>query len=448
MDKEVLKNYRPISNLPFLGKVIERIVAMQLKHYLIENGLYTTNQSAYRPHHSTETAMLRVSNDINLALDNHQEIVLVMLDLSSAFDTIDHSILLERLETRFGLRNTALAWIASYLSNRTQSIVINHTKSGPSDLVYGVPQGSVLGPLLFSLYVAPIEEIICQHDLQSMIYADDTQMYLVARRTDQPSRVSKLELCAKDIIQWMTNNKLMCNSSKTEVIHFSSRYLHREPIEMVNINGTEIKTTSNVRDLGVTLDQCLTMSSHINTLCKSASYALKRIGNIRNYLDLPSTEKLIHAFITTKLDYCNSLLYGLPDKDISKLQRIQNSAARLVTKSRKFDHITPILRNLHWLPVRKRITYKILLITYKVLNGMAPEYLTDLLTLHKPNRVLRSNANDNLQLSRPKFRTKNYGCRAFSICAPMLWNDLPIHIRNAPSCDTFKERLKTFLFNS
>ena len=408
---------------------------------------YPTTQSAYRQNHSTETAMLRVSNDINLALDNHSDVVLVMLDLSSAFDTIDHGVLIKRLSTRFGLRSTALAWFVSYLANRSQSVVINHCQSKPSKLVYGVPQGSVLGPLLFSLYVAPIEDIIYAHGLQPMIYADDTQMYLVMQKSDQRLCLSKLETCAKDIVFWMMENKLMCNSSKTEVVHFSSRYLSRESIGSVNIAGSDVKTTSKVNNLGVMLDRCLTMSTHVSNLCKSASFALKRIGNIRHYLDQPSTEKLVHAFVASKLDYGNSLLYGLPDKEIAKLQRIQNSAARLVTRTRRTEHITPILHKLHWLPVKKRIAFKLLLITYKVINGLAPKYLSDLLKLEKPSRLLRSNANDKLRLVRQTFRTKNYGGRAFKSCAPILWNDLPLHVRSAPSTETFKKRLKTHLFN-
>jgi len=306
--------------------------------------------------------LLRVSNDINLALDNHDDVVLVLLDLSSAFDTIDHSVLMDRLYTRFGLRGTALAWIKSYLSNRSQAVVIKDVHSFSAKLTCGVPQGSVLGPLLFSLYVAPIEDIIIAHSLQSMIFADDMQMYLVMQRSEQSSCLSKLEFCVQDILSWIANNKSLCNSS--EILHFSSRYLQRQPIAAVNIAGSEIKTSVNARDLGVTLDQCLTMSTHVSNLCKSASFALKRIGNIRQYLDQPSTEKLVHAFVSSKLDYCNSLLYGLPDKEISKIQHIQNSAAQLVTKARRADHITPILRKLHWLPVRKRFIFKILLFTF------------------------------------------------------------------------------------
>ena len=187
----------------------------------------------------------------------------------------------------------------------------------------------------------------------------------------------------------MTDNKLLCNSSKTEILHFTSRYLRRQPIAAVNIAGSEIKTSMNAWYLGVTFDQCLMMSTHVSNLCKSASFALKRIEN-RQYLDQPSTGKLIHSFVSSKLDYCNSLLYGLPDKEISKLQRVQNSAAPRVTKTRRVDHIPPILRKLHWLPVRKRSIFKILLITYKFLNGLASSYLAELINLHQPLRRLRS----------------------------------------------------------
>ena len=221
------------------------------------------------------------------------------------------------------INGTVLKWFKSYLVNRTQSIVIDHTVSTPSSLMYGVPQGSVLGPLLFSLYVSPLEDIVNAHNLQTMMYADDTQLYLITQNSRRSSGLETLEHCANDIIQWMKDNKLLCNTSKTEVLHFTSRFLDVDSITHVTIGNSVKELTSEARDLGVILDHHLKMSSHINNICKSASYSLRRIGQIRRYLNTASTEKLVHAFITSKLDYCNSLIYGLPDKDLIKLQRIQ-----------------------------------------------------------------------------------------------------------------------------
>ena len=193
------------------------------------------------------------------------------------------------------------------------------------------------------------------------------------------------------------------------------------------------------------LDRHLDMRTHINQLCRSASFSLRRVGQVRRYLDTATMEKLTHALITCKLDQCNSLLYGLPDKDISKIQRIQNSAARLVTGTKRREHITSVLQNLHWLPIKKRIIYKILLLTYKSLKGLAPDYLKDLLDQYVPTRTLRSGAKHLLCV--PRVWTKNYGEQAFSFCGPKLWNDLPSFIKQATSVDIFKKDLRTFLFN-
>ena len=177
------------------------------------------------------------------------------------------------------------------------------------------------------------------------------------------------------------------------------------------------------------------MTHHINNVCKSASHAIRNIGRIRKYLGKGDCEKLIHAFATFRLDCCNSILYGLPMSELSKLQRLQNTAA---------DHITPVLRNLHWLPVQSRITYKILLLTYKALNGMAPVYISELLHIYKPSRSLRS-ANQNLLVIR-RSNTATYGDRTFPICAPKPWNSLPATIRGTQSLRNFRSQLKTYLF--
>ena len=444
-DKEEFPNYRPITNTPFLSKSLERVVSTQTTNYLSENDLFAKHQSAYRLFHSTETAMLRVTNDLLREIDSGNEVVLVLLDLSAAFDTIDHTLLLERLEHRYGFGGSVLAWFQSYITNREQSIVVRDVVSTAKPLQYGVPQGSVLGPLLFSLYFAPLEDVIKAHGIKCMMFADDTQLYLsISRTTNRTAILTKLELCVKDILIWCTKNKLACNPSKTEIAHLSSRFKHCELIPSISINNISIEPVPVARDLGITVDSHLTLNSHINSICKGCCLAIRNISRIRKYLNQADCEKLVHSFVTSRLDSCNSILYSLPESQLSKLQRIQNIAARLVTKTKKSDHITPVLRHLHWLPISYRIQYKICLTTFKALNGMAPEYISNLLQQHKPVRSLRS-ASQNL-LSYPVPKSVTYGDRAFSVCAPKLWNSLPYHLRNSNSISSFKSNLKTFLF--
>ena len=188
------------------------------------------------------------------------------------------------------------------------------------------------------------------------------------------------------------------------------------------------------------------MSRQVNNICKSVSLAIHNIGKIRNYLDQSTAENLVHAFVTSKIDFCNSLLFGLLKKQLDKLQRILNVAARITTRTKKYQHISPVLRKLHWLPVTKRIEFKILTMTYKALNGMAPSYICDLLQVHHPNRNLRPPSRG-LSLVVPAYQTQAYGARSFSVAAPTLWNSLPLDIKNAQSLSIFKKSLKTFLFN-
>lgn len=214
----------------------------------------------------------------------------------------------------------------------------------------------------------------------------------------------------------------------------------------ISIDDTLVAPVSVARDLGIAVDSHLKLNSHINNTCRVASFAIRSISRICKYLNREDCEKLVHAFVTSRLDYCNSILYGLPESELAKLQRLQNTAARLVTKTKKSEHITFVLRQLHWLPIRSRINYKVLLLTYKALHGMAPDYIYNLLQPYRPTRSLRSSSQN--MLSIPKSNTVNYGDRAFSICAPKLWNSLPCHLRNANSIFSFKSQLKTFLFQA
>ena len=212
------------------------------------------------------------------------------------------------------------------------------------------------------------------------------------------------------------------------------------------VGTIDIKPIKVARNLGAWFDSHFSMSTHISMSCSAAFFWLHNIKRISQFLSRDKLEMVLHAFVTSRIDYCNGLLYGLPDCEIAKLTRVQNAAARLLMSCKKYDHITPVLINVHWLPVRYRINVKILLLTFKALYGMAPTYIIDLIHTKTNTRyLLRSN--EGVLLKHPSGKMKkSFGYRSFSVAAPTLWNALPVSLRSIKCISTFKSNLKTYLF--
>jgi len=367
LDSEFLKNFRPISNLRLISKSVEKVVAVRLQSHLNDNDFHEPFQSAYKQGHSTETALVRVQNDILRSIDDHGCVILLLLDLSAAFDTVDHRLLLLRLYHNFGIKGKALNWFSSYFHERTQFISIDDKRSRSQELPSGVPQGSILGPILYLLYTSPLSDVIKKHNMDYHFYADDTQVYMSFRPSDVDSIdlvKQRVESCVQAIQMWMTSNRLKLNSDKTELLILNARHRPSPPLNSVYACEELVAASESVKNLGVWFDNSLSMRKQVNHICKTAFYHLRNLATIRKYLSLDHIEILIHAFITSRLDFCNSLLSGLPQHLLKKLQYVQNSAARLLTYTRKCDHITPVLKQLHWLPVSTRIEFKLLVLVF------------------------------------------------------------------------------------
>ena len=265
LDRDILRNYRPVSTLSHLSKVTEKVVALRLSDHLDSQNLHEPFQSAYRRLHSTETALLRVCSDIRAALDRKKGTLLVLLDLSSAFDTIDHTILLNRLSKRYGIQGYALRWVASYLQDRKQRVVIGQATSDNYTCTTGVLQGSVLGPALFSLYVQPVGDVIRKHGIKFHHYADDLQLMHVfdLNPTSLAEAIQRLQDCIMEIREWLTSNYLKVNDQKTDflpIVPVSAKKLIKEL--SISVGGALIQAVDKVKNLGVYLDNHMNMSAN------------------------------------------------------------------------------------------------------------------------------------------------------------------------------------------
>jgi hypothetical protein len=431
-----------------MSKLIEQAVCTQITNHIESCGLNEPLQSAYRAFHSPETALVKVFDSILGRLDDGNAVFLTLLDLSAAFDTVDHRILLRRLRQSIKVDGAALAWFESYLTDRTVRVSVDGHYSDEATVDCSVPQGSILGPRQYFAYTTPLGTLVRVLSLLFHFFADDSQLWQkVNPRSldDQLYAAKNMEHSIATVAKWMFHIKLQLNRDKTEFVVIASSLNHRRiRINHLDLEGDVIKASKTVRNLGVMMDHTLSMMDHINHVRKTGFYYLRWIRKVRYCLTESAAKTIVHALVISQIDYCNSLLVNLPDCAIDKLQKLMNAAARLITHTSRHQEITPVLKHLHWLPVRQRINFKIQCLTYKALNNEAPQYLRELLVDHTPTRNLRSSAAYSLVIPRRKVK---YGERAFSYAAPFLWNKLPTHIKLSESTVLFKKKLKTHIFS-
>ena len=284
-----------------------------------------------------------------------------MLDLSAAFDTVDHTILLERLAKSFGISAQALWWFASYLTEQFQSVHFARKTSSSTLVRCGVPQGSVLGPLLFLLYTADIGSIASKYNINSHSFADNTQLYLSGDPSEAPFLRSSIVACINEITEWCATNKLKLNPSKTEFL-WSATARRQDQLDhtSIRLSDGEIRPSKVVRDLGVLIDSQLSFSQHVNIITSKSYSEPRRLKSFRRSLTLHAARTLVNSLVVSRIDYCNCLQAGAPAKITNKLQSVMNAAAKIVCGLKKYDHITQHMRDmLHWLPVPQRVTYKL-----------------------------------------------------------------------------------------
>ncbi len=300
--------------------------------------------------------------------------ILIRLDLSAAFDTVNHQILLSTLLVK-GISGTALQWFESYLSDRSFKVSWRGEVSKSQHLATGVPQGSVLGPLLFSVYMASLGSVIQKHGFSYHCYAHYTQLYLSFHPNDPT--IAARTACLTDISGWMKDHHLQLNLAKTEllVVPANPSFHHNFTFQLGSSTITPSKTA---RNLGVMIDDQLTFSDHIAKTARSCRFALFNIKKIRPFLSEHASQLLVQALVLSRLDYCNALLSGLPASSIKPLQLIQNAAARYIFNEPKRTHVTPLFINLHWLPIAACIKFKALMFACKTTTGSALLYLNSL----------------------------------------------------------------------
>ena len=378
------------------SKVVEKAALKQFIKHCNESSFLPNYQSVYRKNYSCKTALVKLYDDILWSMEKQKVNLLVAIDLSAAFDTVDHGILIDVLNMAFNIRGKSLDWFKSYLYRRSYKINIGESFSNSQDLNFSVPQGSLCVPVLYNAYASMMKSIV-PSDIAIHAYADNHALkkeFNSSVPLDEVEAAELLSRCLDDVRSGMNSCHLKMNTDKTEAIMFGSKQQIRKcSLDAIKVCGDSIPYSQLIKYLGVCIDGNLSLDNHIAAKCRIAMFNLFKIANIRNLLTTEACHTVVLTVVISHLDYANAIMVGLPEKHIGKLQRVQNMVAKVVLKRSKYTSFKASLQSLHWLPFTSRIDFKIAVLVYKCLHGKALEYLQNFLITFIPKRGgLRSEA--------------------------------------------------------
>ena len=390
-------DYRPISLLPAFSKILEKLVAKQMVEYLKSTGYLDDLQSAYKQSHSTITALLNVCDDIYEALENSELTFLVLLDYSKAFDCANHRLIIAKLKAA-GFQDSSLSWITSYLSGRSQKVVTSSNESTWENVINGVPQGSVLGPLLFTILVSDIGDVIKRGRYH--LYADDTQLYYTCKVEEANSTIAKINSDLENISNYSKRNCLKLNASKSKFIVIGSRpnlkKLKSTVLNEIKLGPDTIEREFSVKNLGIMFDEYFSWSKHVNLITAKAYGKLRQAYRFKNFLSPEAKWHLSETYILSQFNYGDIILQGINNELTNKLQKIQNSCIRFSFGLRKYDHITPTRISNKILCMRDRSLLHSLTLMFKITRNIAPSYLCNRITYHRNVHNYNTRHKDNI----------------------------------------------------
>lgn len=428
---------RPISILPSLSKGCEILLKDQIVQYVTFKKLITPFQSGFREHHSTSTIITKVCQDINASFDSNYVTVLILLDFTKAFDLIDHRIFIDKLKEQFQFSSDACDLMKSYLSDRSQLVQINGVRSQFRSTKRGVPQGSVFGPLAYTLSVNDLPSFITHCNKQS--FADDTQIYLSCPVDQLPNKISLINSDLSAISRYCKDNGLVLNTSKTKAIIFSRQNTVLPHLPPIQIDNENVEIVDECLNLGIKMNKHLTWEDHVSLIKKKVYSTLRTLNCHRHTLSIDTKIKLVHTLLMPHFIYGNVIFSKMNVDTERHLQVCFNSCIRFIYNLRRFDHVSQFQRSIFDLSLSKFYQFQLLLFLFKLINFKEPQYLFESLVFSRSNRT------NNIII--PVHHT-NFMGNSFAVRGARLWNDLPHNLKSITLFSEFKRRCKEHLKNS